>query len=143
MCSPFDPLVGFGVAIIVALSAAALLRRGRMACVDQRGFAVGEVVKYGGILFFAIALVYVAITHCYPMPLAAGPAAMPLPAGAILKGPPPPSGTRPPACEEGVVCRSPGKTCGRGATCGEIYSWNTGVTPPRWQCNCECRQPPS
>ena len=73
MCSPFDPLVGFGVAIIVALSAAALLRRGRMACVDQRGFAVGEVVKYGGILFFAIALLYLAITHCYPMPLTAGP----------------------------------------------------------------------
>jgi hypothetical protein len=61
MCSPFDPPVGFGVAIIVALSAAALLRRGAMARVDQRGFAVGEVVRYGG-------------------------------------------GTRPPACEEGVVC---------------------------------------
>src|SRR5207253_5956124 len=86
-CSSFDPLVGFGAANIVALSAAVLVRRGRMTLVDQRGFAVGEVVKYGGNIFFALAFGYVAMTPCYPMPVAQGPAPVLLAVGAVPRGP--------------------------------------------------------
>src|SRR5438093_5000675 len=137
MCTPFDPRIAYGFAIVGAIVATASFRQTRAGIADERGFTFPEVGMFVGIVGLAILMMYLFFARCVALEAAPGNMPTPLPAGAVQSGAAAPAGTRAPACETGYICARPGRACAFGGSCTITYEWDPQAA--KWRCDCGCR----
>lgn len=103
-----------------------------MIIADERGFTVPQMGIVGIILLALMSLYF--FFRCAEAGVGLIPT--PLPAGSVQIGAAAPAGTRPPRCESGALCETPGKSCLLGR-CTVTYEWDSPAA--KWRCGCECR----